>query len=141
MPLYKSSAAMLQLAATYTVFISAHHSSFTIKESRNAHQRLISDITARGHYYKEVSGVYKGKPERSLMVRCDDVFDLLQLQALGLKYMQECIMIIDKPANRVLLSYGDLTSIIGFELLEVRREVALTYDAYSIIDGEYWVVV
>ena len=133
---------MLHLAATYTVFISAHHSSFTIKESRNAHQRLISDITAQGHYYKEAQGVYLGKPERSLMVRCDDVFDLLSLQALGRKYMQECIMIIDKPANRVLLSYGDdITTIIGKDLVQIDESLVRGYTSYSIIDDDYWVVV
>lgn len=130
------------LVSTYTVFISANHPSFTIKERRKAHERLISDITMQGHYYKELQGVYKGKPERSIMVRCDDVMDLLNLQALAHKYMQECIMIVDKQANRVLLNYSDdTTTIIGFELIQLSEGVAKEQDSYSIIDGDYWVVV
>jgi hypothetical protein len=129
------------LAGTYTVFISAAHSSFS--EGFRAQEKLISDVSALGHYFKEVDGVYKGEHEKSLMVSCNDVFDLLQLQALGYKYMQECIMIIDRQANRVLLNYsGDgQTTIIGSELVELAEEVAKTYDSYSLIDGKYWVVI
>ena len=142
MPLSKSSTDALLLASTYTVFISAGHPSYTPKEAMLASQRLVGDIALQGHYYKPVEGVYKGKRELSYMVRCDSVFDLLQLQALGHKYMQECIMIIDDPAGKVLLNYsGQQTSIIGFELVQIGEYFAKTYDSYSIIDGEYWVVV
>lgn len=142
MPKATSSAEMLLLASTYVVFISANHKSFTAKEQAKAHQRLVTDVTSQGHYYKPVDGVYKGFGEPSLMVRCDDVMDLLNLQALAHKYMQECIMIIDKQANRVILNYSDdTTTIIGFELIQLSEGVAKEQDSYSIIDGDYWVVV
>lgn len=141
MPISKSTPELFMLASTYLVFISANHSSYSIKERRAANQRLVSDITLQGHYYKPVQGVYKGKPEQSYMVRCDDAFDLLQLQALAHKYHQECIMIVDKIANRVLLNCGDdVTTIIGSEIVEVTSTEAMSHDAYSIIYDEYWMV-
>ncbi len=141
MPLSKANPMMFMMGATFTVFISAAHDAYTIKERRNATQRLVSDITAQGHYYKEVQGVYKGKPAASFMVRCDDALDLLNLKAMANKYMQECIMIVDRDANRVLLSYSDdLTTVIGRILVEVPQEVATARDSYSLIDNEYWVV-
>lgn len=132
----------LFLMGTYTVFLSANHSSYTDKEAHAAHQRMVSDITLQGHYYKLIEGVYNGKREQSYMVRCDNVMDLLNLQALGHKYHQECIMIVDTNASHILLNYSDdTTQMIGCQLICVTEKTAKTYDSYSIIDGAYWVVI
>lgn len=141
MPQSKSSVDLLLMASSYLVIISAGHNSYTDKEQRNANQRLVSDITAQGHYYKPVDGVYKGTHEQSYIVRCNSLFDLLHLQELSHKYMQECILIIDKVEGCILLNSSDDTTVmIGLDFEQVASCPTGQTDSYSIIDGDYWVV-
>lgn len=141
MPQSKSSVDLLLMASSYLVIISANHKAYTPKELQRANDHLVSDLNSQGHYWKRVQGCYKGHVEPSYIVSCNDVFDLLQLQQLGHKYLQECVLILDQVAREALLNYSDdMTTIIGRELVQVDKALAETRCDYSIIDGDYWVV-
>jgi len=102
---------------------------------------LITSLVNTGLRYMPVDGVYKGKHESSFIVFCDDVFDVLRITTKGLTtYGQECVLVLDLNKGRAILNYADYPLMIGSQLKNVEQLEALTHDAYTVVDGEYWVV-
>lgn len=88
--------------------------------------------------HAEVNGVYKGVPEKSLLVVLNDNDDLSIIKELGLVHGQESILYVD--SNR----FGSLEYMSGKSIplglfRAVAKEIAIAQDCYTEINGLYYV--
>lgn len=110
--------------------------------NKMATDALIKALGLTGLRFMEVTGVYKGVQERSFIVFCNNVFDVLRLECIGLDQLsQECILVLDLEHDTAVLKYQEQALMIGANMVHVEPLEALCHDAYTIVDGEYWVVV
>ena len=110
--------------------------------NKMATDALVKTLDSTGLRYMPVTGVYKCQEEQSFIVFCSNICDVLRVECIGLdQHSQECVMVLDLEHGCAVLKYREQALIIGTELQPVERDEAITHDAYTMVDGEYWVVV
>ena len=86
-------------------------------------------------------GSYKGAVERCIMVVCYDKIAERVARYLAARYNQESVLYVDADRlARLETPQGDLIERLG-HLVNVSRSEATKADAYTMIDGQYWVAV
>lgn len=95
---------------------------------------LHKDLQEYGERFTEIQGVYKGTPEKAFIVFTSDTKKPLELRE---KYNQESVL-VRSCFNDVSLVYADHSEHIG-SFKEVPKNIALSKDSYSIIDGNYYI--
>jgi hypothetical protein len=124
--------------ARYTVTLSAHLSSSTPEQNAEATKGLHHDVRALCLKHEHATGVYKGSAEPSIVVYAQTLHDVLGLINLGRKYNQECVLVV--ADNTATLVYSDSLSIIGHAWAQVALADTYELDAYTYIDGHYFVI-
>lgn len=103
------------------------------KETDNT-EALRNDLKEYGEHFTEIEGVYKGTPEKAFIVFTSDTKKPLELRE---KYNQQSVL-IRSCFNDVSLVYSDHSEHLG-SFKEVSKDIALSKDSYSIIDGIYYI--
>lgn len=122
------------------IILSAELSNLTELENLRRTANLRSCLNDLKLSYKEVDGCYKGSTENSFMVIIPDEATFEVVRDLALKsFNQESILFRDY-AGKARLEYqnGDTIELGSFK--EVSKEQATSEDAYTVVNGAYWVV-
>ena len=102
--------------------------------------QLERDLINTGLQYCRVSGCYHGTTEQAFVVMCNDLFDVMRIECLGIhKYKQDSVLIVDQNKCLAMLKYADLCTVIGRGFEQVDSNKGL--DNYMTVDGETWVIV
>lgn len=139
-----------QPANHFTVFLTGYVS-YEPKEVNEIFTKgMQEDIEKSPKVYGEVrrtdvQGVYKGKTERTLQIRCSNREQVSNLAALAcLRYNQECVLMVASQTHTSYLinfegAYGLEQEVIN-QIGTMQRVDAPQGDAYSVIDGNTWEV-
>ena len=102
--------------------------------------QLERDIINTGLRYWRVDGCSRGDTEKAFVVMCNDLFDVMRIECLGIhKYKQDSVLIVDQNKCLAMLKYADLCTVIGRGFEQVDSNKGL--DHYMTVDGETWVIV
>lgn len=129
--------------------ISAYKTGFSKESNQERHDHLLNvllPVANIPYTYVEVEGCYKGTKEQSLLITCDNIF-LHDLLALGSLLGQETILEI-LPSGYASLVYVEphkgmkgITKVGLGKFVPVSKEYALSQDAYTIYNGEYYTTI
>jgi hypothetical protein len=114
------------------------------KEDNTAHQNTLEALHLLNISYKEVQGCYKGMFEQSIKLEGSEGFDLALI--LADKNNQESILLVDVDNTASLLFLRDeqgdkvLREQVLGKWVKVSKDEAMTHDAWSQFDGEYFVM-
>ncbi len=122
------------------IILSAELSTLSINENRNRTVNLFKCLKELGFNFRPIEGCYKGATEISFMVIVKDEAEIETVKDLGLKsFKQDSILFRDyKGETSLIFNNSDIMSIGRFK--QVDRSIALQYDAYSVVDNNYWIV-
>ena len=122
------------------VILSAELEGNTVLGNLLATNNLESCLDDLGLQYKQVEGCYKGVSEVSFMVMTPCESTLEVVKDLGLKSFGQESVLFRGYDGRCVLYYGDG----GIERLgtfkQVSQSEALQNDAYTLVDGKYWII-
>ena len=110
-------------------------------KSRTSLMRHI--LENKGISFIEAKGCYKGESETSFICHVPWVRDVHLIKALKAKFDQESILY--RGANGVYLIFSDIGEPlkyqkIGRKLVAVPESIAKSQDAYTFVDGQYFIV-
>lgn len=127
----------------YAVIMSACTDGLSEVDNAALTEHMNDLLDSTGMRYVPVTGVYKGAIEYSYVVMCNDVYDIMRLECMAIHmFHQESILVLDMVQSCAVLKYANKCDMIGRGLEQaVDLNEAMTYDGYTLIDGEYWVVV
>ena len=98
-------------------------------------------LDATGLRYVPVTGVYNGHEEYSFIVMCNDMYDVMRLECMGIHlFHQECVLVLDMVQSCAVLKYANKAEMIGRALECVEVVEAMSHENYTLCDNEYWVV-
>jgi len=122
---------------SFTIF-SVYQAKNNDEQNALAHGRVTEALDLLGIEYTEVLGCYKGVVEESIRLEGNRGFDLaLMLAELN---KQESILAVDSLGNAHLVFVESLNEQSIGVWQESSRDEALSLEAYSKIDGKYFVV-
>jgi len=112
-------------------------------ENYRAHNELVSLLTRMGYNFAEVTGVYKGIEETSLIVTLDvpDVDQQVNhLRGISHSFDQECILyVMSCRAAELVYPDGSHQALQGV-WKEISEQRASSFDGYTISNGRYYAV-
>ena len=124
----------------FAVVISAEIAGCASVDNDASTEKLTDLLDASGMRYVSATGCYKGTQEQSFIVMCSDIYDVMRIECIGISlFSQESVLIIDMIKECVLLKYASTVSMIGANFVPVN--MLSGEDAYTIVDGQIWVVV
>ena len=122
------------------IILSAELSSLTGGENTFRTRNLVACLVDLGVKYTPVTGCYEGVEEISFMVMTPDESTFEAVRDLGLKsFNQDSILFRDYTGEAALYyGNGDYQPLGTFK--QVTKECAFFQDAYTKVNGAYWIV-
>lgn len=123
---------------TYSPFfiISAELSKEDVLINSIATSNLESDLKNSGHKFSEIVGCYKGKLEASFIVYTSDTGLGIELCK---RYNQDSVLLRNSH-NDCVLWYSEEKQEFKGHFKQVPEKEALKHDAYSIINGDFYII-
>jgi len=119
------------------VFISAEHTTKTVKENRDNTMKLKRELTAIGVTFNYCDSMFEGVREKSFVVNLETPRDMSRLVSLAEKFGQDCILAETSRNDAVLFWNNGNVEFIG-KMVRVPSTMGLT--AYSIVNGKIYTV-
>jgi len=101
------------------------------------HEKALDFLTEYNVIFKDMSGSYKGIPEKSIMLFADDEYVAFSLTA---QYNQDTYLFSDADRSTFLKSYPKEHGEYIGTLRPSTKAAALKLDSWSLIDGRYFSV-
>lgn len=120
------------------VILSAELSENSSKRNVMCNENLELCLQECNFKYKNAIGVYKGHKENSFVVIVNNNEDIETLKDFAFKnFDQESILETDIKGN-AYLTYQDNTSKIVGRLEQTSKDVAISKNGYTLMDGKYY---
>lgn len=121
------------------VILSAETLNATVEGNRQRTETLRGCLQDCNMNFSQAVGVYKGKEETSFVVVVRDEEEIEALKGFAfLNFNQESILLQDANQEAYLVFNDGETQRLG-RLEQVSKEVATKEDAYTILNGQYYI--